>query len=66
MLVWKIAQYCMQKKRNQSQKIVTPVLSRVAKWAIFVLKRVRVWNASAAQFPLSVQQFRLSIKNIKY
>ena len=34
----------MQNKTNQGQKVVSPVLNRVAKWAIFVLDRVRVWS----------------------
>ena len=32
------------KQTNQGQKVVSPVLNRVAKWAIFVLNRVRVWR----------------------
>ena len=34
----------MQNKTNQGQKVVSPILNRVAKWAIFVLDRVRVWS----------------------
>ena len=64
----------MQNKTNQVQKIVTPVLNRAAKWTIFVLNRVRVWNTSVAQlypdFPIlrapTVQQVRLLIKNVRY
>ena len=29
---------------HQGQKVESPVLNRVAKWAIFVLNRVRVWS----------------------
>ena len=32
------------KQTNQGQKVVFPVLNRVAKWAIFVLNRVGVWR----------------------
>jgi len=32
------------KQTNQCQKVVSPVLNRVAKWAIFVLNRVGVWR----------------------
>ena len=34
----------MQNKTNQGQKVVSPVLIRVAKWVIFVLNRVGVWG----------------------
>ena len=32
------------KQKNQDQKVVSPVLNRLAKWAIFVLTRVGVWR----------------------
>ena len=32
----------MQNRKNQDQKVVSPVLNRLAKWAIFVLNRVGV------------------------
>ena len=52
MLVWKIAQFCLQNKTNQGQKIVTPLLNRVEKWAIFCLKQAKGLKASAVQlFP---------------
>ena len=34
----------MQNKTNEGQKVVSPFLKRVAKWAIFVLNRARVWR----------------------
>ena len=34
----------MQNRKNQDQKVVSPVLNRLAKWAIFVLNRVGVWR----------------------
>ena len=42
----KITQFCMEDKTNHEgrQKVVSPVLNRVAKWAIFVLNRVGVWR----------------------
>ena len=36
--------FCIQNKTNQGQKVVSPVLNRAAKWAIFVLHRVKVWR----------------------
>ena len=34
----------MQNKKSQGQKVVSPVLNRVAKWAIFVLNSAGVWR----------------------
>ena len=34
----------MQNKTSQGQKVVSPVLNRVAKWAIFVLNSAGVWR----------------------
>ena len=40
----KITWFCIQNKTSQGQKVVSHVLNRAAKWAIFVLNRVRVWR----------------------
>ena len=40
------------KQIHQGQKVVSPVLNRVAKWAIFVLNRVGVWRPRRHTWPL--------------
>ena len=40
----------MQNKTNEGQKVVSPVFNRVAKWAIFVLNRARVWRPRRHMF----------------